>query len=260
MEFEKGDYLSPNNPYVKTTPRKWTDSEIKYMLQLKKDGYPLDEICNLLDRSKASVSVKLKRLKKKDGSYNQKHIEEKNLINKSFVDYINPSTILDLYHGEGNPAYDDLNVTSNDIDSKYDCDYNLDAFRCLCKLYSENKKYDMIDLDPFGSAYDCFDLAVKMAKKGLCITLGEMGHKRWKRLDFVRDRYRINSLDEFNSLSMIKRIQEIGRCNKKNLIVYAHRDWQLISRVWFIIEPYKETSQWDNRNEGYYDKSVQVKF
>ena len=38
MDYDKGEYLSSNNPYVKTTPRRWTDSEIEYMLQLKKDG------------------------------------------------------------------------------------------------------------------------------------------------------------------------------------------------------------------------------
>ena len=56
-------------------------------------------------------------------------------------------------------------------------------------------KFDLIDLDPFGSAYDCFDLAIKMAKKGLCITLGELGHKRWKRLDFVSSHYGIDNID-----------------------------------------------------------------
>ena len=258
MGFEKGDYISSGNPYVKTTPRKWTESEIEYMLQLKKEGKSNQEICNILDRSIASVSVKLKRLKKKDNTYNQKHIIEKNKINSEFVYYINPSSILDLYHGTGNPAYDGLNITSNDTNTDYDCDYHLDALHCLCNLYYNNMKYDIIDLDPFGSAYDCFDLAIKMAKKGLCITLGEMGHKRWKRLDFVKWRYGINNLDEFTSDNLIKKIQEIGIRNKKNLKVFSKRDWQNISRVWFIIEPYKETSQWELSDND--DKSYQVKF
>ena len=100
MEFEKGVELSPN-PYVKTTPRRWTESEIEYMLQLKEEGKSLKEICNILDRSIASVQVKLKRLKKKDGSYNQKHSSEKNEINLKYVEYLKPKTILDLYSGGG---------------------------------------------------------------------------------------------------------------------------------------------------------------
>ena len=77
------------------------------------------------------------------------------------------------------------------------------------------------------------------------IYIGEMGHKRWKRLDYVSKCYSINSLEEFNSDNIIKHIQNIGKRNKKNLKIVFKRDWQLISRVWFIIEPYKETSQWD---------------
>lgn len=245
MNYEKGDLINSSNPYIKTTPRKWTDSEIEYMLQLKKEGKSLETICDILGRSYASVSVKLKRLKKKNGSYNQKHLMEKNRLNREFISLLNPSSLLDLYSGDGNPAYTNLNVTSNDINPEFNCDYNLDALHCICKLYSDNKKYDVIDLDPFGSAYDCLDLAVKMAKKGLCVTLGEMGHKRWKRLDYVSKCYGINSLDEFNSDNIIEYIQNIGKRNKKNLKIVFKRDWQLISRVWFIIEPYKETSQWD---------------
>ena len=248
-EYEKGELINASNPYVKTTPRKWTDSEIEYMLQLKNDGKNLREICDILDRSIASVQVKLKRLKKTNNQYNQKHLEDKNKINISFVSYLNPSSVLDLYCGYGNPAYNGLNVVSNDKNKELECDYHLDALHCLCKLYSENKKFDLIDLDPFGSAYDCFDLAIKMAKKGLCITLGEMGHKRWKRLDYVRTRYGINDITEFTSKNLIKRIQEIGIQNKKELKVFACRDWQNISRVWFVIEPYKETSQWEDNKE-----------
>ena len=244
--YEKGELLNSSNPYVKTIPRKWTDSEIDYMLQLKKEGKSVEEICNVLGRSVASVSVKLKRLNKKNNSYNQKHLDEKIELNNQFISYINPSSILDLYHGNGNPAYDGFNVISNDINSEFDCDYNMDALHLLCELYANHKKYDLIDLDPFGSAYDCFDLAIKMAKKGISITLGEMGHKRWKRLDYVKYRYGIYNLEDFTSEKLIKKIQDIGIQNKKKLIVFAYTDWQNISRVWFIIEPYKETSQWQN--------------
>ena len=55
-----------------------------------------------------------------------------------------------------------------------------------------NYRFDLIDIDPFGSAYDCFDLSIKIAEKGLIITYGEMGHIRWKRLDYVNRIYNIN--------------------------------------------------------------------
>lgn len=131
------------------------------------------------------------------------------------------------------------------MDKTIDADEHMDSLKLMCKLYLENKKYDMIDLDPFGSAYDCFDLAIKMAKKGLIITLGEMGHKRFKRLDFVRRMYGIESLEEFTSDRIIEEIQKIGLKNKKILNVYKKKDWQGISRVWFTIDKYKVTEQWD---------------
>ena len=255
VKWDRGDLINTTNPYIKTTPRKWTKSEVSYMLELKKEGKTIKEICQILDRSVASVTVKLKRLKKKDNTYNQNHIGEKQEVNEEFVTYLNPSTVLDVYSGGGNQAYSSLEVTTNDINTDFNCDYNLDALHLLCKLYSEKKKYDLIDLDPFGSAYDCFDLSIKMARKGLCVTLGEMGHQRWKRLDFVKPRYGISSLDDFTSDNLIKTIQDIGIQNKKELLVFKKCDWQNISRVWFIIKPYKEISQWKNNTfnyEGYY--------
>ena len=73
----------------------------------------------------------------------------------------------------------------------------MDALKLLCREYIGGKRYDLVDLDPFGSAYDCFDLACKIAKKGLCITLGEMGHKRWRRFDFIRTHYDIDCEEDF---------------------------------------------------------------
>ena len=98
------------------------------------------------------------------------------------------------------------------------------------------KEYDIIDLDPFGSAYDCFDLAIKMAKKGLIITFGELGHKRFKRLDFVRRYYGIETLEDFTTDNLIKHIIKIGERNKKILKPIYVKEWRNISRVYFRIE------------------------
>ena len=100
----------------------------------------------------------------------------------------------------------------------------------------ENSKFDLIDLDPFGSAFDCFDLSIEMARKGLIITLGEIGHKRWKRLDFVRRHYDITSLDDFTSENIVKEIIKIGERNKKKLTPIFLNNYRNISRVYFKIE------------------------
>lgn len=227
-----------NGGYTINNPRIWTKEEIDWALMLKGKGFSNKEIAKYLYRGLVSVSIKLKRLSKKDGqSYNSSHRQDKYKHNKLFLDIINPKTILDLYSGE-NSYYSnfDYKITTNDLNKNFNCDYNEKAEKLVCKLYYESKKYDLIDVDPFGSAYDCFDLCIKMAKKGIIITLGELGHKRWKRLDFVRRYYNIDTLEEFTTSRIIQEIQSIGIRNKKMLHPVYIRDYKNISRVYFKIE------------------------
>lgn len=231
-----------------TQPRRWSEEEINWMLKKKESGYSTLELADSMDRSEVSVSIKLKRLLKKNGNYNKKHVLEKYEVNREFIEIINPKSVLDVYCGTTSfykKNFSDIKVTTNDKDIEIDADYHLDSLRFICLMYNENKKFDVVDLDPFGSAYECFDLAIKMAKKGIVITLGEMGHKRFKRLDFVRRMYGINSLDDFSSDNIIKEIINIGKKNKKKLTPIFHKDWSGISRVWFKIETMKITEQWE---------------
>lgn len=229
--------------YTISQPRRWSDKEIEWLQEMLSKGFSVKEIAASMGRTEVSVSIKAKRLSKRDDTYNAEHVLEKYELNEEFLKEVNPRTVLDLYCGKKN-FYKSYNATTNDSDESIPADYNMDALRCICKLYSEGKKYDLIDLDPFGSAYDCFDLAIKMARKGLVITLGELGHKRWKRLDYVRSHYGITSLEEFTAERIIKEIQRIGLMNKKKLVVWRHREWRNIGRVWFTIEGNKITEQW----------------
>lgn len=224
---------------------------------LIKDGYTAKEIAISLGRSETSVSIKIKRIGKKQNTYNQNHIVEKVELNKAFLEEIKPKNILDLYCGSPS-FYRNENVTTNDIDKSVPADYHNDAFKLICKLYYENKKYDLIDLDPFGSAYDCFDLAIKMANKGLAITLGELGHKRWKRLDYVRRYYGINDLENFTIENLIEHIQKIGLRNKKRLIIWNYKEWQNIGRVYFKVEKVKITEQWSKSKQEIIDGQMSI--
>ena len=234
--------------YTLTTPREWTEKEIQWCQELKEKGYSAKEIAISTGRSEVSVSIKLKRLGKTKDTYNKRHVEEKYKLNDMFLEEIKPQTILDLYCGTKS-FYKSLNATTNDINPKIEADYHNDAYKQICKLYYDNKKYDLIDLDPFGSAYDCFDLAIKMAKKALVITLGELGHKRWKRLDYVKRYYGINNLEDFTIENLIKHIQKIGLRNKKQLEVWRYKEWENIGRVYFRIKPIKITEQWEETKE-----------
>lgn len=247
-EEYKGE-VKKGGGYTKTPPRDWTEKEIEWVKNLIDKGYSAAQIAESIDRTTVATSIKIKRLGKKDKTYNVEHIAEKDKLNKEFIEHIKPSGhILDVYAGEKSIYEPHVGVISNDKDGKCHTHYHLDALKFLCTMYAKGVKADLVDLDPFGSAYDCFDLAIKMAQKGLVVTLGELGHKRWKRLDYVGRYYGIDKLEDFTLDRLIEHIQMIGRRNKKDLVVYAKREWRNIGRVWFEIRPIKITEQWSTKN------------
>ena len=83
-----------------------------------------------------------------------------------------------------------------------------------------------------------------MAQKGIIITFGELGHKRWKRLDFVRRYYGIESMEEFTLKNLVEHVQMIAERNKKKLVPVISRTWDRIGRVWFKVSPMSITEQW----------------
>ena len=66
-----------------------------------------------------------------------------------------------------------------------------------------------------------------------------MGHRRFRRLDFVRDRYGIMDYDDFTSGNLVKEVQRIGRINHLDLKLYRLCDWGNVSRAWFMVSPLK---------------------
>lgn len=235
--------------YTKSNPRSWTDEEVCWIQKLRSEGYSNEEIGESTGRTAVSIQIKLKRLGKRNDTYNEHHVRDKYACNDEFYRLINPKSILDLYCGvKSYWVYytpDNVKVITNDKDKDIPATYHEDAERLVHKLYYENCKYDVIDLDPYGSAFDCFDLAIKMAQKGLIITFGELGHKRWKRLDFVRRFYGIERLEDFTLRAIVDKVQEIGLRNKKKLTPVISRVWDRIGRVWFTVEPVAITEQWE---------------
>lgn len=242
----KGKYTK-NGGLTTFQPRKWTEKEIEWVNTLKEKGLNTKQIAECIDRDSTQVSIKIKRLGKINKTYNDPHRIEKYSTNTKFIIDINVDSVLDLYAGQKSYYIDSgiKKVTTNDKETSFNTDYNYGALECICLLYSKGNRYDLIDLDPFGSAYDCFDLAMKMAKKGLIITLGELGHKRFKRLDFVRRYYNIETLEDFTTNNLVKHIIKIGERNKKTLTPIYIKDWRNIARVYFKIEQLKITEQWD---------------
>jgi hypothetical protein len=154
--------------------------------------------------------------------------------------------VLDVYAGNSWWASQGIETITNDKDAKFQTDYSLDALDLLCKMKLDGKKFDIVDLDPYGSAYDCFDLALKLAKKGLVVSFGEWGHKRWKRLDFVEPRYGIRTLEEYGHGELfIQEIQRLARCNKKQATAAITLQYGNFVRVYFELTEIKITEQWE---------------
>ena len=232
---------------IKSEPKKWSDNDINTLISLKEQGYNSSHIAEVLHRTETSVSIKTKRLSKKNDTYNKKDRLAKYYTNKKFVELVGGKSLLDLY--AGNSAYVDmgLELTTNDIDKKFQTTHNEDAYRLLCRFASQNKCFDIIDLDPYGSAYPCFEIALRLAKKGFIVTLGEMGHKRWKRLDYVRRVYEIDSIEKFTSEAIIDFIIKLGLRNKITLKLISKLEYRNIARIYFSIEGMKITEQWDKK-------------
>lgn len=242
----KGEYTK-NGGLTKFQPRKWTEKEIEWVNMLKAKGFNTKQIAECIDRDVTQVSIKIKRLGKMNKTYNDPHRAEKYATNARFIIDANIDSVLDVFSGSKSAyeTYGLKKLITNDVENSFSTDYNYDALTFCCMQYAGGNKYDLVDLDPFGSAYDCFDLAIKMAKKGLVITLGELGHKRFKRLDFVRRYYGIETLEDFTTDNLVKHIIKIGERNKKTLIPIYVKDWRNIARVYFKIEQLKITEQWD---------------
>ena len=142
----KGKYTKQTNLTI-NQPRKWTQEEINHVLKLKKLGYNNDYIAQCVDRDNVSVQIKLKRLKKKNDTYNTKHREAKYNLNNKFLDILKPKSVLDLYAGENSFYKNKVDkLITNDKNENFNCDYNMKADLLLAKLYSEKNKFDLIDI------------------------------------------------------------------------------------------------------------------
>lgn len=231
------------NWIIKTLPKKWSTDEEKQLLELKEKWLNNETVAEIMWRSEISIAIKYKRIHKKDDTYNSKHRIEKESQNDNFINLINPKSLLDVYAWE--KFYKKFNIENyitNDKDKTKKTDYNLEAFEFISWFY--NRKFDIVDLDPFWSAFDCFDLAIKIASKWLIITFWEYWAKRFKRLDYVKERYWIIDVSDDWILKMTNYIIQRWKIYKKTLIPVISKDFWNIARVWFTVKQEKEFSQW----------------
>lgn len=237
-EFKGNLGVAQHKDFVLKT-RKWTKEEESWAWNLYKEGYTNKDIAVSLGREYNSVSIKMKRLKKKFDEYNDKHRDDKYKYNLKYMELFNKDvSILDVFCGIGMfyNSHGYTNVVTNDKNVLIKSMYNLDADKMLDLMIKEGIKFDIVDLDPFGASIPYLEKALKIAKQGLIMTLGELGHKRFKRLDFIGKYYsNINTIEDITIENMIKEIEGIAAAKGVTLQVVYYRDWNNIGRVWFKI-------------------------
>jgi hypothetical protein len=241
-----GEYKKSGG-YTSTEPRTWTEQELSWCLEQKAKGYNNKQIAQAVGRSEVSVQIKFKRVSKTSDSYNDKNRDLKYEANAKFFDLVKPDSVLDVFAGNSHWQTLCANTVTNDKDTRFWTDYNMDSLDLLCQLKLAKTKFDLIDLDPYGSAYDCFDLAIKLSKKAVVVSFGEWGHKRWKRFDFVQPRYGIGNLEDFGEgEKFVTEFQRIAAVNKKLAEPVQSIQYSNFLRVYFRLTELKITSQWDD--------------
>lgn len=232
-----------NNRY-----KKYTESEIKLIKELTEKKYSLKDIGLAVNRPPDSIRKIQKDFRLENNTYNKKHVADKYFRNYVFIDYIKPKSVLDLYCGPVSfyrNKTDIPEVVTNDKDERISADYHDDALRTAAYLYSQHKTYDIVDLDPYTSPYECIDLAIQLAKKGLVISFGELSAKRWGKLPPVyKLKYGIETKEELSLAMLIDYVKDRGEIYGKVLEPFYSRTWQgNFSRVWFTVDTISNIKQ-----------------
>jgi tRNA G26 N,N-dimethylase Trm1 len=136
----------------------------------------------------------------------------------------------------------DVKVITNDIDQKCPTEYHLPADRFLSQMYADARNVDLVDLDPYGSCWDCLPLAIKLARKGLIISYGDFSNWRYKRWEIIQ--YQVGcipkDIDQYRGLLIGVTIQMAMSYAKKKLVpVYAFSPNKYFTRIYYQVQPGK---------------------
>ena len=237
---EKYGSLKTKTDCTDSTPREWTKEEEAYLFDAIQSGYTRDEIAVLLDRKPQSIRMKTKRLKQNPDidSYNEDSLLEKYGINMNFYARLGcPHSCLDLFCGTKSfwKNNTEMKVLTNDKDKRIKANYNMPAERLLAKLYSEGKRYDIVDVDCYGDPYKCIENAILVAGKGLIFTFGLKQSKRFKH-QHIADSYGVLSINDLNVNSFIDYVKKRAFSLDKELEVMDIHQNSTIWRVYFSVK------------------------
>ncbi len=234
--------------YTKTIPRKWSKHEEDCLKEHINNQITYSELLKKLNnRSKQSIYRKLTRFKLTLLQYNKNNVDEKIRTDKDFFDILNAKcyniNVLDAFSGNNKKykLWGAKKVFTNDKNKKYETTFNKDSYKLLCQLNSKgDNQFDLVDIDPFGTCFDCWELAIRLAKCGVVITHGEIRQIiRFKRKDLCQRYFNKTSIEVPEDI--IKFVKWLGFRHKKKITVYKFLNWNYQARGYYLIEPIKQT-------------------
>ena len=223
----------------------WTKEEDRLMLQMYEEKFTPFAIAERLGRSESAIKTRIVKVGQKNNTYNIDHIQEKYEINNDFFEEILPKTILDPFSGFNRYWYSNFSdradlIIDNDIDKKIESMLHTTALEVLKLMESLNKKFDLVDIDPYGSPSLYIDLGIKLSKKGLILTFGDLKKMRnypIQNKDYIRNNYGLDlDISKTTLKDLVNHIIDLAdKKYSKQLKVYAICNWKTCDRVYFKV-------------------------
>ncbi len=218
----------------------------KQIIELRNEGFTTAHLMEKFNLTHRDIEGVIAKHRKKKGTYNLDHIEEKYIVNAELFEEVKPETVLDLFCGTGrfwHTNYSDkAKVIDNDTEKNIPCLLHCDALELLRLFKKMGTTFDMVDVDPYGCSGEYIELAIQVAKKALVITDGSI--KKVFRTPnlckgFMQNHYGIDKplkRDAFNDV--IEHIIKVAHEKyHKRLTVFTYLPkWKTCDRVWFTIE------------------------
>lgn len=203
------------------------------LILLFNQGFTYEKIAEHFGTTRAYIENQFREIRKLENTYNLEHLEDKYRTNKLFKREIKPRTILDPFCGTKKfweTTYWGLTVISGDSGRHAKPDIKCSAQDLLTVFYKLNKKFDLIDIDPYGSPSEYLEKAIYLAKKGLIVTFGDTPNSmhRWgsRNDNHFKDLYGIDK----------KPIDVTGQDLADAVIRMAEKQWKCLEvsylKVW----------------------------
>jgi hypothetical protein len=217
-------------------------SDIDVIVVLKANGYNTDQIATAASRTSESINNKSKSFSTKTIGSNTAGIKGKYETNDIFLSQIKPKSILDLHAGK-HSYYDPYSSINNTKlitnDKKYKGHtYKGDAGKVASLLYGQGESFDIVDIDPFGSAYSCFMSGIQMADKALIITFGDIKNAiQYRNIQTYGPRYSVLEIEELTISKILNEVNRIASICKKVLTIKHHLTTGKMHRIYFEVKP-----------------------